>query len=97
MSGTTLDPESELIKRETVGLLVEAVFRLSDENQYVFRLFIEGFDESSIAELLGLSEKAVISRLIRSRDFVEGYVRRKTERIDFGRGPVLEEDRMGAL
>ncbi|GEM_PF-4651300 len=94
MSGTTLDPESELIKRETVGILIEAVFRLSDENAYIFRLFIEGFDEKMIAELFETTEMAVRGRLNRTRKFITEYVEHKN---GDGGGPVFKKDGVGAV
>jgi len=97
MSGTTLDPESEFIKRETVGIFLEAVLKLSGDNAYILRLYIEGFDEDMIAEFFGISKMAVKSRLNRTREEIANYVKRKTERSDFGGRPIFKEDRMGLL
>jgi RNA polymerase sigma-70 factor (ECF subfamily) len=56
----------------------EAMRCLPDKYQYVLQLFLlEGYDHSEIAEILGISETASRTRLLRGKGFLRALLKKK--------------------
>ncbi len=68
-------PDELAIYREIMELIGEAVRELPERSRIVFNLRdIKGFSNAEAAEMLGMSESAVKSRILRSRLFIRERV-----------------------
>ncbi len=75
-------PENELLSTETRKVLQDEIDRLSEPLRMVFVLRdVEGFSGKETAEILGIQENAVKTRLVRARlklrDGLSGYFRER--------------------
>lgn len=75
-------PENELLSAETRKVLQDEIDRLSEPLRMVFILRdVEGFSGKETAEILGIKENAVKTRLVRARlklrDALSGYFRER--------------------
>jgi RNA polymerase sigma-70 factor (ECF subfamily) len=71
-SGRT--PEAEYAQTERRELLIRAVQSLEDLDKQIVLLYLEGLSNAEIAEVAGLSEGAVATRLTRARARLSGLV-----------------------
>src|SRR5262245_3434319 len=72
-----LDPERQVLQGEVRALLEQALDALSPDSRAVFVLReVEGLDTAGTAEVLGVSEETVRTRLLRAR----GMLRRELSR-----------------
>ena len=63
----SLNPEAESLEEERHRILVEAVRRISGPDKQIVMLHLEGLSKREIADVVGLSEGAVATRLSRVR------------------------------
>jgi len=63
------DPESQMMQRQTVDIVRDAIERLpADFREVIVLRELEGFSYKEIAEVLGIPIGTVMSRLARARD-----------------------------
>jgi len=72
-----LDPESQTILREQQRLLVHAVRCVRGLDKQIIVLYLEGLSNREIADVVGLSEGAIATRLTRVRATLSGLVKPK--------------------
>lgn len=75
-----LDPEAQSIENERRRLLVEAVRSTHGLDKQIMVLYLEGLSNGELAEVVGLSEGAIATRLSRVRVQLAQFVRDKAGR-----------------
>jgi RNA polymerase sigma-70 factor, ECF subfamily len=66
-SASSFDPEAASLEAERRRLLAEAVRRISGVDKQIVMLYLEDLSNREIADVVGISEGAVATRLSRAR------------------------------
>ena len=84
------DPSADAVKRERLRMLLDALAQLPDELAEVVQMRdLDGLDYREIADLLGLPDGTVKSRLNRARVELERIVRERIGAAPLARGPLF--------
>jgi len=68
-------PDGELLRRELMDAIMEAIQALSAKDRAVVQARIDGLNHAEISERLGISVQASISRLYRARRKLAGHLK----------------------
>jgi RNA polymerase sigma-70 factor (ECF subfamily) len=74
---TSLDPEAQSLEAEQRRLLIEAVRSIRGLDKQVIVLHLEGLTNSELAEVVGLTEGTIATRLTRVRAELAQFVKTK--------------------
>lgn len=77
---TSLDPEAQSLESEQRRLLIEAVRSIQGLDKQIVVLYLEGLTNAELAEVVGLTEGAIATRLSRVRTQLAQFVRAKEAR-----------------
>lgn len=84
------DPSADAVKRERLRMLLDALAQLPDELAEVVQMRdLDGLDYREIADLLGLPDGTVKSRLNRARVELARIVRERIGAAPLARGPLF--------
>jgi RNA polymerase sigma-70 factor (ECF subfamily) len=78
-SASSFDPEAASLEAERRRLLAEAVRRISGLDKQIVLLYLEDLSNREIADVVGLSEGAVATRLSRARITLAEIIRQGAE------------------
>jgi len=73
----SLDPEAQSLENEQRRLLIEAVRSLRGLDKQIIVLYLEGLTNGELAEVVGLTEGAIATRLSRVRTQLAEFIRTK--------------------
>jgi RNA polymerase sigma-70 factor (ECF subfamily) len=74
----SLDPEAQSLESEQRRLLIEAVRSIRGLDKQIIVLHLEGLTNGELAEVVGLTEGAVATRLTRVRTQLAQFVKTRT-------------------
>jgi len=73
------NPDDEVSRNENIRKLKNAIFELPDKYKEVFSLYIKGYNEKQISELLSISRGTVKSRTHRGKEILSNMLNKEVK------------------